>query len=128
MPDGPHTVSFRAEDALGNKDGTPASRSFTVDTTVPETTIDSGPGPKARKGKVQFAFSSSEAGSSLECSLVPQGRAAKFEACSSPQRYRVKRKGKAVKYVFSVRATDAAGNADQSPATDSFKVGKKTKK
>ena len=34
LPDGPHTVTFRAEDAAGNQDPSPATRTFTVDTTV----------------------------------------------------------------------------------------------
>jgi len=35
LAEGPHTVSFRAEDAVGNQDATPAARTFTVDTTPP---------------------------------------------------------------------------------------------
>ncbi|HEY6886251.1 MAG TPA: M36 family metallopeptidase, partial [Solirubrobacter sp.] len=50
LPDGDHVFSVRA---VG--DPTPATRTFTVDTTAPETTIDSGPSP--------FVFSSSEVGS-----------------------------------------------------------------
>ena len=34
LADGSHTVSFRAEDAAGNQDATPATQSFTVDTAV----------------------------------------------------------------------------------------------
>ena len=35
LTDGSHTASFRAEDAVGNQDQTPATRTFTVDTTTP---------------------------------------------------------------------------------------------
>lgn len=35
LADGSHTVSFRAEDATGNQDPTPATRTFTVDTAPP---------------------------------------------------------------------------------------------
>jgi hypothetical protein len=34
LTDGPHTASFRAEDASGNQDPTPATRTFIVDTGV----------------------------------------------------------------------------------------------
>ena len=34
LSEGEHTVAFRAEDSFGNQDPTPATRTFTVDTTV----------------------------------------------------------------------------------------------
>ena len=37
LAEGDHTVAFRAVDAAGNQDQTPASRSFTVDTDAPDT-------------------------------------------------------------------------------------------
>jgi len=45
LPDGSHTVNFRAEDAAGNQDQTPATRTFTVDTTI----------YKARIGRVKVS-------------------------------------------------------------------------
>ena len=36
LSDGPHTAAFRAEDAAGNQDPTPATRTFTVDATLPD--------------------------------------------------------------------------------------------
>ena len=133
LSDGSHTVAFRAQDAVGNQDATPATRTFIVDTPsppdtkAPETTIDSGPGKKAKKGKVKFAFSANEK-SSFECSLVKKGKPAAFETCTSPQSYTLKRKKKTTKYVFSVRATDSAGNTDKTPASAGVKVKKKPKK
>ena len=72
-----------------------------------------------------FTFSSSEAGSSFECSLVKKGKPAAFSDCSSPKRYVIKRRKKTRRYVFSVRATDAAGNTDATPAKIKFKVKRK---
>ena len=61
LADGTHTFSVRAIDAAGNVDPTPASRTFTVDTTPPETTLAAGGPP--------FSFTSSESGSTFECKL-----------------------------------------------------------
>ena len=40
LSDGPHTATFRAEDAVGNQDPTPATRTFTIDTTVDPPVVD----------------------------------------------------------------------------------------
>src|SRR5215211_5874308 len=69
LSDGSHTFQVKATDAAGNTDATPASRSWTVDTTAPETTIDSGPSGTINVADATFAFSSSEAGSTFECRL-----------------------------------------------------------
>jgi len=89
------------------------------DTTAPETTIDKGPKKKTKSKKASFQFSSSEPGSSFECSLD----GAKFAVCSSPDEVKVK----PGKHNFQVRAVDAAGNDDSSEATYAWKVVKKKK-
>ena len=131
LPDGAHTLEVRAIDAVGNVDTTPASRAFTVDTSVPppadtdppETTIGSAPKAKVktkrRKVTVSLEFSSDEAGS-FECALDDEP----FAPCTSP----TTRKVGTGKHAWSVRATDAAGNRDQSPATATFKVKRKRKR
>ena len=43
LRDGSHTIKVRGVDPAGNPDGTPVSRTFTVDTIVPNTAITSGP-------------------------------------------------------------------------------------
>lgn len=131
LADGPHTVEARATDLNGNTDPTPATRSFTVDaivdpptdTDAPETTISSAPKrnlkSKKKRVRVEFAFGADEA-ASFECALD----GAAFAPCASPFSTRV---GKG-RHTFAVRATDAAGNRDGSPATSSFKVKRKRKK
>ena len=57
----------RALDALGNADATPASATFTVDLTAPQTTIAQGPDPVTTDTTPAFGFSASEPGSALEC-------------------------------------------------------------
>ena len=69
LADGAHTFEVRATDAVGNTDPTPASRSFTVDTTPPNTTIDPAPPGPPTTPRPSFTFSSSEPNSSFECRL-----------------------------------------------------------
>ncbi|HMT06112.1 MAG TPA: carboxypeptidase regulatory-like domain-containing protein, partial [Solirubrobacterales bacterium] len=56
LADGVHTAAFRAEDAAGNQDPTPATRTFTVDTTAPDTVIGSGPSGTITVNQATFAF------------------------------------------------------------------------
>jgi Fungalysin metallopeptidase (M36)/Fungalysin/Thermolysin Propeptide Motif len=86
------------------------------DTTVPETAITSGPRDKTRKRRAKFSFAATEA-SSFQCGLD----GAAFKPCTSPKTVTVKRG----KHRFAVRATDASGNTDPTPATDSWKVKKR---
>ncbi len=98
----------------------PAPPAEPGDTNPPDTQITKRPKDKTKKKTAVFEFSSSEAGSTFECSLD----GAQFAPCSSPDTLKVK-KGK---HSFEVRAKDAAGNVDGSPASDSWKVKKKKKK
>jgi hypothetical protein len=113
LDDGDHTFRARARDTGGNLDPTPAARSFTVDATAPETTIDKAPKKKSHKRKAKFKFSADEP-SSFECKLDKKP----FKECDSPFKKRVKRR----KHKFRVRAIDQAGNVDATPAKKKFKV------
>ena len=59
---GAHTFSVRAIDAAGNVDATPASRTWTVDTGAPDTSITSGPSGTVASASASFAFTSTESG------------------------------------------------------------------
>lgn len=89
-----------------------------ADTTPPDTTIDSGPSGTVNTRSATFTFSSSEAGSTFECSLDNADIAA-FSACSSPKKYTGLANGN---HTFYVTATDAAGNTDQTPASRTWTV------
>ena len=115
LADGAHTFEVRATDTAGNVDPTPASRSFTVDTAAPNTTIDSGPSGPTNDATPTFAFSSSQAGSSFEC-RVDGGS---WSSCSTPETTTSLADGA---HTFEVRATDSAGNVDPTPASRSFTV------
>jgi hypothetical protein len=85
----------------------------------PVATITSRPKAKTTKAKATFAFTSSNPGSTFQCSLD----GAPFAACASPYTVKVK-KGQ---HSFAVRALDAAGHVG-SPATASWKFKKAKKK
>jgi hypothetical protein len=107
---GTHTFAVRATDAAGNTDTTPASLSWTVDLSPPQTAISSAPADPTNETDADFTFSADEAGSTFECSL--DGGA--WSACTSPQGYAGLAAGA---HTFEVRATDSAGNTDATPAS-----------
>jgi len=113
LADGAYTFSVRATDGAGNL-GPASERSFTVDTVAPETQITFGPAGPTKDTTPIFAFSS-EAGARFECRLDGGG----YSACSSPRPLGLLSDGP---HSFEVRATDAAGNSDPSPASRSFTV------
>jgi hypothetical protein len=124
LANGSHTFAVRAIDQAANVDPTPASRTFQVavpnpptDTRAPKTTITKAPKPKLKKKTAKVAFSADEQGAHFECKLD----AGAYSPCTSPLKLKRLKKGK---HVFSVRATDAAGNIGE-PATAKFKVKKK---
>jgi hypothetical protein len=114
LSDGSHTFDVRATDAVGNTDLSPASRTFTVDTTPPQTMIDSGPSGTTNDTSPSFSFSS-EAGASFECRLD----SGSWQSCSSPKSYSNLSDGS---HTFDVRASDAVGNTDLSPASRTWTI------
>ncbi|HEV8688332.1 MAG TPA: Ig-like domain-containing protein [Gaiellaceae bacterium] len=115
LADGSHTFQVRSSDAAGTTDPTPASFTWTVDTVAPETTITTTPPNPSASSTASFAFTSSESGSTFDCSL--DGGA--FVACSSPAGYSGLADGS---HTFAVRARDAAGNTDVTPASFTWTV------
>jgi hypothetical protein len=111
---GNHDFSVRAVDAAGNDDATPASDSWMIDLTPPQTAIDGGPQSPTNEMSASFSFSS-EPGTTFQCSLDD----ADFEACTSPQPYSGMLEGT---HTFRVRATDAVGNLNPSPAERTWTV------
>jgi hypothetical protein len=122
LGDGPHTVAVKARDPSLNEDASPATRSFTVDATAPDTSVSGKAKVKTRKKKarVTFTLGASEPGSTFACSLD----GAPLAPCSSPFSAKLRRGG----HTLTVRATDTAGNTDQSPASFTTKVKKRKTK
>ncbi len=86
-----------------------------ADTTPPQTRITKGPKAKSSSRLAKLRFSSTEQGSTFQCKLDRNP----FRPCRSPKKFGGLKPGK---HVFKVRATDAAGNTDPTPAVKKFTV------
>jgi hypothetical protein len=114
LPDGPHVISAVTRDVAGNSSDRAAARTVTVDNVAPDTTITDSP-PDPAGTTADFSFSSTESGSTFECSLD----SAPFASCTSPQFYDSLANAT---HTFAVRAIDAAGNVDATPASHSWTI------
>lgn len=90
-----------------------------ADVDPPETTLTKKPRKRVEtddeRVKAKFAFNSDEPGSGFDCKLDK----GPYKPCDSG---RLKRKVNTGRHRFLVRATDAAGNADPTPARARWKV------
>ncbi len=117
LADGGHDFRVRAIDRAGNVDGSPASHAWTVDSSTPDTTIDTGPTGAVAASSATFTFSSPNAGAgaTFECRLVP----AAFAACTSPRALTGLAEGS---HTFEVRVRNAALTYDPTPASRTWTV------
>ncbi|HRE90481.1 MAG TPA: hypothetical protein PK095_15225, partial [Myxococcota bacterium] len=106
---GSHTMLVRGVGPDGAPDPTPAFWSWTVDTTLPETAIASGPADPSQSGEASFVFTSTAAGASYVCTLDE----APIE-CAETLSLTGLGEGEHTLTVYSV---SAIGLADASPAT-----------
>jgi hypothetical protein len=112
LTQGSHTFAVRAVDGVGNIDGSPATQTFVVDTTAPNTTITGNPPATTGDNTPTFTFTATEAGA-FECAVDDDA----LTVCTSPFTAAPLERGL---HAFTVRAVDTAGNVDDSPATFSF--------
>jgi subtilisin-like proprotein convertase family protein len=117
LADGTHTFKVRARNMAG-ADPTPATRVWTVDTTPPDTKITSGPASLSRvnatTASVQFV-SPDTPGATFECRLD----GAAWSSCTEPHTVSGLNDGS---HTLEVRAWDAVGNVDGSPASRTWIV------
>ncbi len=100
LANGAHTFHVRAVDVAGNV-GPATSRTWTVDTTLPNTTITSGPSGSVKSNSASFSFTSE--GSDFRCSLD----GGPYSECNPPRSYFNLANGT---HTFKVKATDVPGN------------------
>lgn len=102
---GIYTFNVRGVDLSGNT-GNTVSRSWTVDTTPPTTSITGGPaaGSRTTSTSANFGLTSSEP-ASFQCKLDTPAGPGTFGACSAPQAMSYTNLPDGA-YTFSARATD----------------------
>ena len=112
--EGQTTIVYYATDNAGNKE---SNQTFTVklDKAAPDTTITKSPSDVSGSPTATFEFSSSESGSTFRCALDSSS----YNSCTSPKSYSALSDGS---HTFYVKATDAAGNTDSTPATRTWTV------
>ncbi len=119
--DGTYTLAVTARDGLGNVDPTPATWTWTADTTPPTTAVSSGcpTGPTNDLAPAfQFACDDGAPGSTpctftcrVDNTALPPGEGAEYDGPCDPTQTIVLTHGDG-DYVLTVHATDAAGNTD----------------
>ena len=91
-----------------------------LDVMAPDTTITDGPSGQTDSTTPSFSFVADDATAEFRCRLDGPGAASGSEQpCGSPQVVGPLADGA---YTFSVRAVDARGNADDTPASRAFSV------
>ena len=112
---GRHTFRVRARDAAGNLEPTPASWTWTVDLTRPDTSVVGSRTTRGLPGQATFQFRSRDRAAAFRCSLD----GAPWTACLSPIVYEAIAVGA---HRFRVRAVDPAGNVDWTPVSHVWSV------
>jgi hypothetical protein len=97
----------QATDSAGNSDLTPATYTWSINSTSADTTIT---GASTNSVSASFSFTGSVSGSTFSCRLD----GASYSVCTSPKSYSSLTVGS---HTFEVRATDPGGNVDASPAS-----------
>jgi DNA-directed RNA polymerase specialized sigma24 family protein len=111
---GKHIFRARAKDRAGNLDPIPAEWRWRVDL-PPETAISAGPSGAISTKSATFRFSSPDSRAAFQCRLD----GSKWAACASGKTYSGLGQGE---HTFRVRAKDAGGTVDPSPASSSWSV------
>lgn len=101
---GQYAFAVRARDPSGNTDGTPRSRTWTVDTVAPSITGLSGPSGTTSSTSGSFTFGATESPVVFLCKGPGEGA---FASCSSGKGYSGLSDGP---HSFAVYAVDQAGN------------------
>jgi MYXO-CTERM domain-containing protein len=115
LTDGSHTLSVRATDENAVVEDPPVTFTWLVDTVPPDTSIVDKPANPSSSAVGDFTFQSTENPATFECSLD----GAAFATC--PASYQTPSLGNGP-HTLDVRAKDAAGNVDATPATYAWTI------
>lgn len=119
LADGPHTLSVRGTiaglDAGAVVEDPPVVYTWTIDTVAPDTTIVTHPTDPSTSATGSFTFSSNETPVTYQCKLD----AADWAACPASYATPALVNGS---HTLQVRAVDAAGNVDATPAVFTWVV------
>ena len=128
LSDGAHILEATSIDNSGNRDSSPASFTWTVDTVPPDTLIDSATdgnattltdGSTTESRSISFTFSGTDTSieedeevgiNHFECSIDGSS----FSNCTSPVQYDNISSGS---HIVEIRTQDNAGNLDPSPSS-----------
>jgi LPXTG-site transpeptidase (sortase) family protein len=108
------------QDAAGNSGiGTTDSNNYAVDTSPPDTTLDSKPANSSNSNTAEFIFSGIDDFDVVVTSFQCKLDTAAFETCASPKEFSGLAEGS---HTFYVRAVDLVGNTDSTPASYTWAV------
>jgi arylsulfatase A-like enzyme len=118
LSNGSHKLEVRAVTGGGQRDSTPYSYTWSVDTSFPETTLASGPSELSNNRQATFLFSSSDPNAGFQCRL-DSTQEADFQTCSSPRIYNNLADGT---HIFDVRAVRVPAQIDPTPASTTWTI------
>jgi hypothetical protein len=116
LSDGPHSLKVKGRDGVLNSlQSIPTTASWTVDTTLPVTTIVRAPATLSPSASGLFIFTSTKPGTTFQCQLDGSN----FSPCASPYTYSGLSDGS---HALAVRGTDPSGNSEPAPASYSWTI------
>jgi len=118
LADGSYVFEAAGTDERGFSDPTPATRSFTVQSTGPVVEIVSAPATDLTAGSASFSFASPTAGATFECRLAPlPGSEPPWAPCDPTTGVAYSSLGEG-RWSFEVRARDPATGAVSDPPSE----------
>lgn len=116
LDDGEHTISVRATNVAGAVETPAVTFTWTIDTVRPVTTIATHPANPSPSPIGTFTFTNTESPVTYECKLDSGAWAACNSTTPSSPTYTTAPLGDG-SHTLTVRATDQAGNVDETPPT-----------
>ncbi|WP_143195277.1 Ig-like domain-containing protein [Archangium sp. Cb G35] len=114
---GAHSFKVKARDRAGNMGSESSARNLTIDVAPPETTISPAVAAFIKTASLTISFTS-EAGATFKCSTD----GVNFTNCTTASSHTINSMVHGSTYRFYVRASDAVGNVDPTPASASWEV------